>query len=109
MKNRSIVWMVILPALAAARSPLRLNLTVTALTFVCFGLLPKSQAVLPAPDGGYPGANTAGFRRDLSKFKDAEGQQALLSLSGGTFNTALGWSSLKNNIAGNYNTGVGAG
>ena len=57
----------------------------------------RIQAVLPPPDGGYPGANTA------------EGQQALLSLSGGTFNTALGWSSLKSNIAGNYNTGVGAG
>jgi len=68
-----------------------------ALALLCFALLSKAQAVVPPPDGGYPGANTA------------EGQQALLSLSGGTFNTALGWSSLKSNIAGNYNTGVGAG
>jgi Chaperone of endosialidase len=68
-----------------------------SLTLLCFALLPKVEAVVPPPDGGYPGANTA------------EGQQALLSLSGGTFNTALGWSSLKSNIAGNYNTGVGAG
>jgi trimeric autotransporter adhesin len=63
----------------------------------CFAFFPIAEAVVPPPDGGYPGANTA------------EGQQALLSLSGGTFNTALGWSSLKSNIAGNYNTGVGAG
>ena len=26
---------------------------------VCFGLLPTTQAVSPAPDGGYPGGNTA--------------------------------------------------
>ena len=36
---------------------------------VCFGLLPTTQAVSPAPDGGYPGGNTA------------EGQAALLSLT----------------------------
>jgi trimeric autotransporter adhesin len=55
-----------------------------------------AQAVLPPPDGGYPGQNTA------------EGQSALLHLSGGTYNTALGWASLGFNVTGNYNTGVGA-
>jgi len=39
----------------------------------CFGHLPKAEAVVPAPDGGYPGGNTA------------EGQAALLSLSTGGF------------------------
>ena len=70
---------------------------IIATVLTCAVFAHPARAVVPAPDGGYPGANTA------------EGQQALLSLSGGTFNTALGWSSLKSNIAGNYNTGVGAG
>jgi len=34
-------------------------------------LLPKARAVVPPPDGGYPGGNTA------------EGQNALLSLTSG--------------------------
>jgi hypothetical protein len=67
------------------------------LTLLCFGLLPIAQAVSPAPDGGYPGQNTA------------EGQSALLHLAAGTYNTALGWASLGFNVTGNYNTGVGAG
>jgi Chaperone of endosialidase len=60
------------------------------------GVLPKAQALSPAPDGGYPGQNTA------------EGQSALLHLADGTYNTALGWASLGFNVTGNYNTGVGA-
>jgi hypothetical protein len=59
-------------------------------------LSPIAQGVTPAPDGGYPGQNTA------------EGQNALLSLSGGTYNTALGWASLGHNVVGNFNTAVGA-
>ena len=30
------------------------------LTLLCFGFLPRTQAVVPPPDGGYPGFNTAG-------------------------------------------------
>jgi hypothetical protein len=63
----------------------------------CFGHLPKAEAVVPAPDGGYPGGNTA------------EGQAALLSLTTGGFNTAVGWFSLESLTTGSYNTGVGAG
>jgi trimeric autotransporter adhesin len=63
----------------------------------CFGLLPTARAVVPQPDGGYAGQNTA------------EGQSALLHLASGTYNTALGWTSLGFNVTGNYNTGVGAG
>jgi Chaperone of endosialidase len=65
--------------------------------FACFGLLPKVAAVVPAPDGGYPGGNTA------------EGQNALFSLTTGQFNTAVGWFSLRNVTSGSYNTAVGAG
>src|SRR6266508_6172453 len=63
----------------------------------CFGLLPKAQAVVPAPDGGYPGGNTA------------EGQAALLSLTTGGFNTATGWLSLRSITTGSFNTAIGAG
>ena len=66
-------------------------------SLVCFALLPKAQAVSPAPDGGYSGNNTA------------EGQNALLSLTTGVNNTAVGWFSLKSNRNGQLNTAVGAG
>ena len=59
-------------------------------------LLPKTQAVVPPPDGGYPGGNTA------------EGQDALLSLTTGLNNTAAGSSSLRAITTGNYCTAVGA-
>jgi hypothetical protein len=63
---------------------------------LCFGLLPRVQAVVPAPDGGYPGFNTA------------EGQKALFSLTTGQANTAVGWFSLWSND-GSFNTATGAG
>jgi hypothetical protein len=63
---------------------------------VCFGLLPTMQAVSPAPDGGYPGGNTA------------EGQSALLSLTTGGYNTSVGYFSLKSDTTGSFNTGLGA-
>jgi hypothetical protein len=55
-----------------------------------------AQAVSPAPDGGYPGGNTA------------EGDDALLNLTTGGSNTSLGYLSLKNNTTGNLNTATGA-
>jgi len=45
----------------------------------CAAAIPTAQAVVPAPDGGYPGGNTA------------EGQNALLSLTTGGYNTAIGF------------------
>jgi hypothetical protein len=76
---------------------LRIALTVIALMVSCFALSPGAHAVVPAPDGGYAGGNTA------------EGQNALLSLTTGGFNTAVGWSSLRSNITGQLNTAIGAG
>jgi hypothetical protein len=64
---------------------------------VCFGLVQNAQAVVPAPDGGYPGGNTA------------EGQNALLNLTTGTYNTAIGIYSLLGLTDGSFCTGVGAG
>ena len=65
---------------------------------VAFGglaLSPMAQAVSPAPDGGYPGSNTA------------EGDNALFSLTSGLDNTALGFDSLFSNTVGNFSTAVG--
>ena len=68
-----------------------------AFSLACFALSPRAQAVVPPPGGGYPGNNTA------------EGQNALLSLTTGVNNTAVGWFSLKSNRNGQLNTAVGAG
>ena len=64
---------------------------------VSVGVFQSTQAVSPAPDGGYPGGNTA------------EGQAALFSLTTGGFNTAVGFFSLRSNTTGQFNTAVGAG
>jgi hypothetical protein len=79
MKNRAIIFTTILSAAA------------------CFGLLPRTQAVVPPPDGGYPGFNTA------------EGQKALFNLTTGTGNVAVGWGSLYSNAGGSLNTAIGTG
>jgi hypothetical protein len=73
----------------------KISLFVLALT--CFRLIPDAQAVMPPPDGGYPGGNTA------------EGQDALLSLTTGVHNTAVGFVSLKSDTTGSYNTAIGSG
>jgi hypothetical protein len=72
-------------------------LIIAVAALMSLGLLPNAQAVSPAPDGGYPGGNTA------------EGQTALLSLTTGGFNTAVGFLSLRSDASGSYNTAVGAG
>src|SRR5215472_5157529 len=63
----------------------------------CFGLSPAMEALIPAPDGGYPGGNTA------------EGQNALASLTSGTYNTAVGFDALFSNDTAIFNTALGAG
>ena len=63
----------------------------------CFGLSPKILAVVPAPDGGYPGNNTA------------EGTNALFSLTSGIDNTALGFEALFRNTTADFNTAAGFG
>ena len=60
-------------------------------------LTANADAVIPPPDGAYPGGNTA------------EGQAALLSRTTGGFNTAIGWLSLRSDTTDSFNTGVGAG
>src|SRR6476659_2543017 len=59
--------------------------------------LQPTRAVVPAPDGGYPGFNTA------------EGRNALKNLTTGVGNAAVGWYSLFSNTDGSFNTALGAG
>ena len=59
--------------------------------------LQPAHAVVPPPDGGYPGFNTA------------EGTNALQNRTTGLGNTAVGWRSLFSNTDGSFNTAVGAG
>ena len=68
-----------------------------ALMLASFALSQTARAVTPAPDGGYPGGNTA------------EGQNALFTLTAGEFNTAVGFFALDNNTTGSFNTALGAG
>ena len=68
-----------------------------SLLFVCFGLMPAVQAVVPAPDGCYPNYTTA------------EGCNALNLLTTGAGNTGVGWYSLFSNTDASFNTGVGGG
>jgi hypothetical protein len=61
----------------------------------CFGLSTKLLAVVPAPDGGYPGGNTA------------EGDNALFTLTTGASNTAIGFAALGSNTTADFNTAIG--
>jgi hypothetical protein len=80
-----------------ALSPLRRGLLLIALALCCFALgpVPKAFGVSPPPDGGYSGGNTA------------EGTNALLNLTSGVWNTALGSQTLDHTTTGNQNTATG--
>jgi hypothetical protein len=72
------------------------SLSSVVFVLVCFVIASPVRAVVPAPDGGYPGLNTA------------EGQNALFSVTTGPANTAVGWFSLKSDTTGGLNTALGA-
>src|SRR5207253_6917948 len=77
------------------RSRWRRGFLLIPLLLGCFGLSPLAQAVLPAPDGGYPNGNTA------------EGDDALFSLITGFGNTAIGNDALFGTTTGDWNTANG--
>jgi Chaperone of endosialidase len=77
------------------RSLFRRGFLLIPVLLVCFALSPGAQAVVPPPDGGYPGSNTA------------EGTQALQSLTTGVWNTALGFQTLFSDTTGSSNTATG--
>jgi hypothetical protein len=77
-------------------SPSQRGLLLIMLLLAWFWVSPTVQAVVPAPDGGYSGGNTA------------EGDFALFSLTTGSFNTANGFAALFNETIGDTNTANGA-
>jgi hypothetical protein len=82
MKSRKIIFATVVSAL------------------VCFGLLPGANAVEPAapvPNPALAGGNTA------------DGQNALLSLTTGTFNSAFGFDAVVLLSDASFDTGIGAG
>ena len=93
-------------------SPLRLGLLLVPLVLVCFALSPRAQAVVPAPDGGYAGNNTAEGTQALQSLvsggvnNTATGFQALFHLTDGVWNTATGFRALFNNT-GDFDVAIG--
>src|SRR6266487_6026219 len=83
------------------------------LLLVCFACLPSTQAVTPAPDGAYPGYNTAEGLNALAPatpgvWNTAIGGYALSSSApGGIGNTAVGLNSLRHNTTGTFNSALG--
>ena len=92
-KNMKTLWL----EKSITRSPLRIGFILLAVLLGCFALSPGAEAVVPAPDGGYP------------NFTTAEGQNALQNLTTGAGNTGVGWRALFADMTGSFNTGVGAG
>ena len=88
------------------------NVILNLLAMAGFALFPMAQAVVPPPDGGYPGFNTAEgqnalFSRTTGVWNTALGAFTLFGDTTGNGNTAVGINVLRNNVAGGFNTGVG--
>src|SRR6476620_10036884 len=83
--------------ISSTRRLLRGRVAVLLVNLAVLALTPTTRALLPppAPDGGYPGFNTA------------EGDGSLFSLTTGLGNTAVGFNSLHNNTNGFANTATG--
>ena len=92
----------------------RVSLTAFALALACFAPSPPARALNPAPDGGYPNANTAEGLGALNSLNTnsgggntAMGFFALQTLTAGSNNTAIGVQALNSNT-GEFNTAIGA-
>jgi hypothetical protein len=87
---------------------------ITVFLFACVALTPLAQAVSPAPDGGYPGSNTAEGINALHDVNTAVGinntavgASALAHDTTGYSNVAVGAFALTNNTTGNFNMAIG--
>ena len=76
-------------------NPLPFRRAFVVIAFAGLVLSPIAQGVNPAPDGGYPGGNTA------------EGDNALFTLTTGASNTAIGFAAVGSNTTGDFNTAIG--
>jgi Chaperone of endosialidase len=79
-----------------SRSRLARAVLLIAVSFACFALSPRAQAVTTDPEDYFPNNTTA------------VGQQALLNLTTGSLNTANGAVALYSNTTGDNNTANGA-
>jgi trimeric autotransporter adhesin len=108
----------------------RMSVVITAMAAL-LGIAPRMHAVSPAPDGGYPGNNTAEgtfalssnttginntavgfeglFHNTNGSWNSANGSFALFHDTSGYFNTGAGFEALYSNTIGTRNTAVGAG
>jgi Chaperone of endosialidase len=96
-----------------SRSPLRRDVLLIPLALAWFALSPLALAVTPAPDGVYPGNNTAEgdhalFSRTTAGNNTATGFFALQADTTGNANTATGFEALFFNTIGKFNTATGA-
>jgi hypothetical protein len=88
------------------------RLVFMSLAIAFLAVSPTARAVIPAPDGGYPGANTAEgtnalFSRTTGLYDTALGYYALYSDTSASYNTAVGAFALRSTTTGNYNTATG--
>jgi len=99
-----------------SRSPLRLAFLLIPFTAACVALSPTVRAVTPAPDGGYPGGNTAEGDNALLNLvvgtttginNTAIGFDALVTTTDGVSNTAIGFVALQQDTTGHNNTATG--
>jgi uncharacterized coiled-coil protein SlyX len=95
-------------------SPLGRGLLLIPLVVACFALSPRTQAVVPPPDGGYPGFNTAEGDNALFNlvigsgfWNTALGGFTLFETTTGDGNTAVGLNALRNNTTGTFNNALG--
>src|SRR5438445_8943779 len=85
--------MILVLSNSMSRSVFRCALLLISVSWLA--LSSETQAVTPAPDGGYFNGNTA------------EGDGALFSLTSGFSNTAIGFQVLYSNTTGGSNTATG--
>lgn len=114
LSNSWILGKIEVDGAAGRHNKRHLPLVATVLLTVCFSVFirPGAFGVNPAPDGGYPGENTAEGTNALFSLaggidNTAVGFDALLADNSGSENTAVGVAALSSNLAGNLNTAVG--
>ena len=88
--------------------------TMILFAFGSLALSPLAQAVVPPPDGGYPGGNTAEGINALHDVNTAVGlnntavgANALTHDTTGNSNVAVGSGALESNTTGNFNMAIG--
>jgi trimeric autotransporter adhesin len=106
---KAIILLIINPI---QRTTLRRGFCSILLLLTCLALVQIAHAVVPSPDGGYDGFNTAEgtdalFSNTIGQRNTGLGFQALY-YNNGNYNTAEGFRALFSNTSGTQNTASGA-